>query len=123
MYERAINGVLNKNMLLYFAYCDFEESRMKYEKVHAIYQKLLDVEDTDPTLVCALFCGIVTEHLIACTKPTSGAKTNVWLELNQTFAPVPQEQMEYKGTYSIASHCQTHSFRAPTSYSHSCLIC
>ncbi|ODN04266.1 Cleavage stimulation factor subunit 3 [Orchesella cincta] len=50
MYERAISGVLCKNMLLYFAYCDFEEVRVKYEKVHSIYQKLLEVEDVDPTL-------------------------------------------------------------------------
>lgn len=51
MYERAVSGVLCKNMLLYFAYCDFEETRVKYEKVHSIYQKLLEVEDIDPTLV------------------------------------------------------------------------
>lgn len=51
MYERAVGGVLNKNMLLYFTYADFEEGRMKYEKVHTVYQKLLDIEDIDPTLV------------------------------------------------------------------------
>lgn len=51
MYDRAISGVLCKNMLLYFAYCDFEETRVKYEKVHSVYQKLLEVEDVDPTLV------------------------------------------------------------------------
>lgn len=51
MYDRAISGVLCKNMLLYFAYCDFEETRVKYEKVHSIYQKLLEAEDIDPTLV------------------------------------------------------------------------
>jgi len=52
MYERATTGVLNKNLLLYFSYADFEEGRMKYEKVHTIYQKILDIEDVDPTLVC-----------------------------------------------------------------------
>lgn len=38
-------------MLLYFTYADFEETRVKYEKVHTIYQRLLDIEDIDPTLV------------------------------------------------------------------------
>jgi len=51
MYERGVTGVLSKNMLLYFAYADFEEGRMKYEKVHSVYQKLVEMEDTDPTLV------------------------------------------------------------------------
>ncbi|XP_029406026.2 protein suppressor of forked [Bactrocera neohumeralis] len=48
--ERSINGVLNKNALLYFAYADFEEGRMKYDKVHAMYNKLLSIPDIDPTL-------------------------------------------------------------------------
>ncbi|XP_064627330.1 cleavage stimulation factor subunit 3-like [Lineus longissimus] len=51
MYERAITTLLKENMLLYFAYADFEESRMKYEKVHSIYKKLLAIEFVDPTLV------------------------------------------------------------------------
>ncbi|XP_021945266.1 protein suppressor of forked [Folsomia candida] len=51
VYENAITGVLGKNMLLYFTYADFEETRVKYEKVHTIYQRLLDIEDIDPTLV------------------------------------------------------------------------
>lgn len=49
--ERSINGVLNKNALLYFAYADFEEGRMKYDKVHAMYNKFLSIPDIDPTLV------------------------------------------------------------------------
>ncbi|CAG5134130.1 unnamed protein product [Candidula unifasciata] len=50
IYERAINSLMKKNMLIYFAYADFEESRMKFDKVHQIYKKLLDVEDIKPTL-------------------------------------------------------------------------
>jgi len=50
LYERAVTGVLNKCMLLYFAYADFEEQNMKFEKVHTIYQKYLDIPDVDPTL-------------------------------------------------------------------------
>lgn len=49
--ERSINGVLNRNALLYFAYADFEEGRLKYEKVHTMYNKLLQLPDIDPTLV------------------------------------------------------------------------
>uniref|UniRef100_A0A665VCK2 Cleavage stimulation factor subunit 3 n=1 Tax=Echeneis naucrates TaxID=173247 RepID=A0A665VCK2_ECHNA len=51
IYERAIGTLLKKNMLLYFSFADYEESRMKYEKVHSIYNKLLAIEDIDPTLV------------------------------------------------------------------------
>ncbi|XP_057319441.1 protein suppressor of forked [Microplitis mediator] len=50
MFERATNTLLSKNMLLYFAHADFEEGRVKYEKVHQIYQKYLDIPDVDPTL-------------------------------------------------------------------------
>ncbi|XP_077999834.1 cleavage stimulation factor subunit 3-like [Glandiceps talaboti] len=51
IYERAITTLMKKNMLLYFAYADFEESRMKFQKAHSIYQKLSAIEDIDPTLV------------------------------------------------------------------------
>ncbi|XP_011167084.2 protein suppressor of forked [Solenopsis invicta] len=50
MFERATSTLLSKNMLLYFAHADFEEGRVKYEKVHQIYQKFLDIPDIDPTL-------------------------------------------------------------------------
>uniref|UniRef100_T1J5R7 Cleavage stimulation factor subunit 3 n=1 Tax=Strigamia maritima TaxID=126957 RepID=T1J5R7_STRMM len=50
IYERATNSMLQKNMLLYFAYADFEEGRMKYDKVHQIYNKFAEISDCDPTL-------------------------------------------------------------------------
>ncbi|XP_063217787.1 protein suppressor of forked [Bacillus rossius redtenbacheri] len=50
IYERATASLLSKNMLLYFAYADFEEGRLKYEKVHQIYSRFLDIPDIDPTL-------------------------------------------------------------------------
>ncbi|XP_058803933.1 protein suppressor of forked [Phymastichus coffea] len=50
MFERATSTLLSKNMLLYFAHADFEEGRVKYDKVHQIYQKFLDIADIDPTL-------------------------------------------------------------------------
>lgn len=53
VYERATSSLLKKNTLLYFAYADFEEGRLKYEKVHQIYSKFLDITDIDPTLVSA----------------------------------------------------------------------
>lgn len=72
MYERAISGVLCKNMLLYFAYCDFEEARVKYEKVHTIYQKLLEVEDIDPTLVgyLSIWFAIILSVLNTVIRPS-----------------------------------------------------
>uniref|UniRef100_A0A673MIK8 Cleavage stimulation factor subunit 3 n=1 Tax=Sinocyclocheilus rhinocerous TaxID=307959 RepID=A0A673MIK8_9TELE len=51
IYERAIGSLLKKNMLLYFSFADYEESRMKHEKVHSIYNRFLAIEDIDPTLV------------------------------------------------------------------------
>ncbi|XP_051953719.1 cleavage stimulation factor subunit 3 [Xyrauchen texanus] len=51
IYERAIGTLLKKNMLLYFSFADYEESRMKHEKVHSIYNRFLAIEDIDPTLV------------------------------------------------------------------------
>ncbi|XP_049793735.1 protein suppressor of forked [Schistocerca nitens] len=50
VYERATASLLKKNMLLYFAYADFEEGRLKYEKVHQIYGRFLEIPDIDPTL-------------------------------------------------------------------------
>ncbi|CAB3367662.1 Hypothetical predicted protein [Cloeon dipterum] len=55
IYERAITTILNKNMLLYFAYADFEEGRVKYEKVHNIYTRLLEITDINPTLAYIQF--------------------------------------------------------------------
>lgn len=40
-----------KNALIYFIFADFEEGRLKYEKVHQMYNKFLAIPDIDPTLV------------------------------------------------------------------------
>ncbi|XP_055940749.1 cleavage stimulation factor subunit 3-like isoform X2 [Argiope bruennichi] len=50
IYDRATTTFLKTNMLLHFAYADFEEGRMKYEKVHQIYNKFIENPDVDPTL-------------------------------------------------------------------------
>ncbi|KAK7478906.1 hypothetical protein BaRGS_00029887 [Batillaria attramentaria] len=50
IYERAISSLMKSNMLIYFAYADFEETRMKHDKVHQIYKRLVEREDVDPTL-------------------------------------------------------------------------
>ncbi|XP_077493007.1 cleavage stimulation factor subunit su(f) isoform X2 [Amblyomma americanum] len=50
IYDRATTTLLRKNTLLYFAYADFEESRMKHDKVHQIYNKFIEIPDIDPTL-------------------------------------------------------------------------
>lgn len=52
LYDRAVSGPLKNNLLLNFAYADFEESRKRLQKVHNIYSKLLQ-EELDPTL---LYC-------------------------------------------------------------------
>ncbi|VEL15669.1 unnamed protein product [Protopolystoma xenopodis] len=49
MYERAI-ALLETNMMLYFAYADYEEGRGKYAKVHSIYKKLISLKNIDPAL-------------------------------------------------------------------------
>ncbi|XP_026478167.1 protein suppressor of forked isoform X2 [Ctenocephalides felis] len=48
--ERAITGALSRSALLYFAYADYEEGRLKHDKVHQIYGKYLEIPDIDPTL-------------------------------------------------------------------------
>lgn len=40
--------------LIYFAYADFEEERMKFDSVKAIYEKLVTIDYIDPTLVFIL---------------------------------------------------------------------
>ncbi|GIY24116.1 cleavage stimulation factor subunit 3 [Caerostris extrusa] len=50
IYDRATTSFLKTNMLLHFAYADFEEGRMKYDKVHQIYNKFIENPDIDPTL-------------------------------------------------------------------------
>jgi cleavage stimulation factor subunit 3 len=50
LYERATTTVLKNCVLLYFAYADFEESRLKFDKVHTIYKRLLEIQENDPTL-------------------------------------------------------------------------
>lgn len=65
MFERATGTLLSKNMLLYFAYADYEEGRVKYDKVHQIYQKYLDIPDIDPTLVSFLINDIFIFNIFA----------------------------------------------------------
>lgn len=50
LYEKAINSFMKHNMLIYFAYCDYEESRLNYNKVKEIYEKLLSMTEVDPSL-------------------------------------------------------------------------
>ncbi|CAH0394855.1 unnamed protein product [Bemisia tabaci] len=50
IFDRATSTILKHSMLLHFAYADFEEGRMKYEKVHEIYKTYLELQEIDPTL-------------------------------------------------------------------------
>lgn len=51
MYTRAITGPLANNLLINFAYADFEESLQHYDKAEAVYNQLLTNKETDHTLV------------------------------------------------------------------------
>eukprot|EP00795_Rhopilema_esculentum_P005315 gene5315-484_t len=50
-YERSTSTLLKSNLMLHFAYADFEESRKRTQKVHEIYVKLIEQENADPTLI------------------------------------------------------------------------
>lgn len=51
MYTRAIAGPLANNLLINFAYADFEESLQHYDKAEAVYNRLLTNKEQDCTLV------------------------------------------------------------------------
>lgn len=50
MFERSIKSFMKTNMLMYFAYADYEESRLNYTKVSQIYDRLLEIQEVDPSL-------------------------------------------------------------------------
>ncbi|VDL85986.1 unnamed protein product [Nippostrongylus brasiliensis] len=50
LFDRAISGLMKHSQLLYFAYADFEEERMKFDNVKKIYDNLLTIDHIDPTL-------------------------------------------------------------------------
>lgn len=47
LYERATQTYMRSNMLIYFAYADFEEQRLNIEKARTIYNRLLDVNEAN----------------------------------------------------------------------------
>ncbi|CAF2143536.1 unnamed protein product [Rotaria magnacalcarata] len=53
LYERSVQTYMRSNMLIHFAYADFEEQRLNVDKARSIYNRLLDVNEAnlkDPTL-------------------------------------------------------------------------
>nr|CDJ96334.1 Suppressor of forked domain containing protein [Haemonchus contortus] len=50
LFDRAISGLMKHSQLLYFAYADFEEERMRFDNVKKIYDNLLAIDHIDPTL-------------------------------------------------------------------------
>ncbi|CAF4460562.1 unnamed protein product [Rotaria socialis] len=53
LYERSVQTFMRSNMLIHFAYADFEEQRLNVDKARSIYNRLLDVNEAnlkDPTL-------------------------------------------------------------------------
>ena len=53
---------MKDSQLIYFAYADFEEERMKFEAVKNIYEKILANEFIDPTLVSYTFVSYSFRH-------------------------------------------------------------
>lgn len=51
IFERATTGLLKNNILLHFAYADFEEGRNNKSKAIKIYDRILDIPSIDPTLI------------------------------------------------------------------------
>lgn len=52
MYTRAVSGPLANNLLMNFAFADFEEVQQHNDKAESIYNRLLStVEDESKTLV------------------------------------------------------------------------
>lgn len=50
LYDRATTTILKDKQLLYFAYADYEEERMRYDKVAQIYNRFVEQPDVDPSL-------------------------------------------------------------------------
>ncbi|KAI6242732.1 hypothetical protein M3Y99_00179500 [Aphelenchoides fujianensis] len=50
LYEKAIGGLMRDSQIIYFSYADFEEERRNFDKAKAIYNRLLERENVDPTL-------------------------------------------------------------------------
>ena len=50
LYKKATSGLLKNNLLLHFAFADYEESRMKTDECNKVYSDLLETVP-DPTLV------------------------------------------------------------------------
>ncbi|KRZ69536.1 Cleavage stimulation factor subunit 3 [Trichinella papuae] len=55
LFERAVHSLKLNNMLLHFAYADFEEQRMKFDKAQVIYNRLIECNDVNPTLAYIQF--------------------------------------------------------------------
>ncbi|KRX50656.1 Cleavage stimulation factor subunit 3 [Trichinella murrelli] len=55
LFERAVHSLKLNNMLLHFAYADFEEQRMKFDKTQVIYNRLVECNDVNPTLAYIQF--------------------------------------------------------------------
>ena len=51
IFERATTGLLKDNILLHFAYADFEEGRNNKTKATKIYDRILSIPSIDPTLI------------------------------------------------------------------------
>ncbi len=63
LFERCTTGVLTNCMLVHFAYADFEEQRRRFDKVKEIYEKCLELKQTDITLCYVQVDQLKSIHL------------------------------------------------------------
>ena len=57
LYNRATSGLMKDTPLIHFAHADFEEAKQNYDLAKSIYDKLINFENSDPTLVS--YCNML----------------------------------------------------------------
>lgn len=70
LFERATKGFMKSNLLIHFAYADFEELRNERKKAQDIYNNLLEASKEDPSLNPTL----IYIQLMRFTRRTDGLK-------------------------------------------------
>ncbi|KAK6025438.1 hypothetical protein OSTOST_08662 [Ostertagia ostertagi] len=78
LFDRAISGLMKHSQLLYFAYADFEEERMKFDNVKKIYDNLLAIDHIDPTLVEDNNTRVVFERILTSETLPQEKSSDIW---------------------------------------------
>uniref|UniRef100_A0A914PND0 Suppressor of forked domain-containing protein n=1 Tax=Panagrolaimus davidi TaxID=227884 RepID=A0A914PND0_9BILA len=59
LYNRATSGLMKDTPLIHFAHADFEETKGNYDMAKVIYDKLINFENSDPTLAYIMLMNFV----------------------------------------------------------------